>query len=175
MEINFCRRCGSSVTKKSDGYYLCQKGHELFYKNSGLAASLVLVDGEGRMLLATRAIQPGKGKLDIPGGFVDFGESLEQACAREIEEELGLTPADYGKPEYLVGALNTYPYGGEELYPYDVFFWARIKPGATFEPRDDISGAEWYDLAAFNTEQLAFMTARQAITLLKERVATHGN
>jgi len=44
----------------------------------------------GKILLIRRAFEPGAGKWSVPGGLVEAGETLSQACARETEEETGL-------------------------------------------------------------------------------------
>jgi ADP-ribose pyrophosphatase YjhB (NUDIX family) len=44
----------------------------------------------GRILLIKRAFEPGAGKWSIPGGLVEVGERLSEACAREAEEETGI-------------------------------------------------------------------------------------
>jgi 8-oxo-dGTP diphosphatase len=45
---------------------------------------------DGKVLLVRRARSPAKGFYSLPGGRVEFGESLHQALAREIDEETGL-------------------------------------------------------------------------------------
>ena len=45
---------------------------------------------EGKVLLARRARSPAKGFYSLPGGRVEFGESLHQALKREVDEETGL-------------------------------------------------------------------------------------
>lgn len=45
---------------------------------------------EGKILMIKRAFEPGAGKWSIPGGMVELGESLSEACAREVEEETGI-------------------------------------------------------------------------------------
>lgn len=44
----------------------------------------------GNILLVKRAFEPGAGKWSIPGGLVELGEKLSEACAREMLEETGL-------------------------------------------------------------------------------------
>jgi ADP-ribose pyrophosphatase YjhB (NUDIX family) len=46
---------------------------------------------DGRILLAKRRSDPEKGKLSVPGGLVELGESLERAVVREVDEETGLS------------------------------------------------------------------------------------
>ncbi|MER8473677.1 NUDIX domain-containing protein [Mesorhizobium sp. M1328] len=55
-----------------------------------VAASAVVLDEEGRLLLVQRAHQPDKGCWTLPGGCVEAGETLEQAVIREVAEETGL-------------------------------------------------------------------------------------
>jgi ADP-ribose pyrophosphatase YjhB (NUDIX family) len=45
---------------------------------------------DGKVLLVRRARSPGKGFYSLPGGRVEFGESLHQALSREVDEETGL-------------------------------------------------------------------------------------
>ncbi|MBR0774531.1 NUDIX hydrolase [Bradyrhizobium diazoefficiens] len=45
---------------------------------------------EGKVLLVRRARSPAKGFYSLPGGRVEFGETLHQALAREVDEETGL-------------------------------------------------------------------------------------
>lgn len=170
MEIKFCRRCGAGVTKQREGFYKCDNGHELFYNNAGAAVGVLLVDEDDKVMLVTRAIDPDKGKLDAPGGFVNFGESLEEAIVREFKEELGLEPGEFGSPHYLCSGPNVYAYQGELQNPLDVFFWAHVPSGIKLKPQDDVADAKWYDLGTFNTQNIAFDTTRRALALLKHKM-----
>ena len=55
-----------------------------------LAVGVFVFDGAGHLLLVCRGRNPGKGLWTIPGGRVEFGETLTAACAREVVEETGL-------------------------------------------------------------------------------------
>jgi 8-oxo-dGTP diphosphatase len=44
----------------------------------------------GKILLVKRAFEPGAGKWSVPGGLVELGEKLSEACTREMEEETGI-------------------------------------------------------------------------------------
>jgi ADP-ribose pyrophosphatase YjhB (NUDIX family) len=83
-------------------------GFEL-YMNPAAAVAGVIVDERGRMVVLVRGKEPGQGLWDLPGGFVDPGETAEEALAREIREEVGL---DVTAMRYLGSWPNVYPYGG---------------------------------------------------------------
>jgi 8-oxo-dGTP diphosphatase len=58
-------------------------------KRPQLAVSAVIFR-DGKVLLVRRARSPGKGFYSLPGGRVEFGESLHEALTREVDEETGL-------------------------------------------------------------------------------------
>ena len=59
------------------------------YQNPLPVAVLVLPVGDG-VLTIRRGIEPRKGQLALPGGFIDLGEAWRAACARELREETGI-------------------------------------------------------------------------------------
>ena len=50
----------------------------------------ILVAKDDKILLIKRKHEPFKGKFALPGGFVEYGETVEQAAARECKEETGI-------------------------------------------------------------------------------------
>ncbi len=55
-----------------------------------LPVSVVLLPVDGGLLLVRRNIEPGRGRLALPGGYIDRGESWQAAGAREVLEETGI-------------------------------------------------------------------------------------
>lgn len=60
------------------------------HRNPALAVDCVVFDGKGRLLVIRRRNEPFRGQYALPGGYVDYGEAVEHAAARELGEETGL-------------------------------------------------------------------------------------
>jgi len=112
-------------------------------------------DGRLQILLIQRANEPFKGMWALPGGFVEEGEDLPDAAARELEEETGLRPAVMDQ----LGAWGTPgrdPRGRVVSAVYVAVAGARageVKGG------DDAANAEWHSLdslpaLAFDHEEI---------------------
>ena len=79
-KFNFCPNCGSKNIKTTAGiHWTCPDcGYDL-YNNDAAAVGILLVVN-GKLLVFSRTKEPQKGKLGLPGGFVNKGESLEEAA-----------------------------------------------------------------------------------------------
>jgi ADP-ribose pyrophosphatase YjhB (NUDIX family) len=132
------------------------------YLNPKPTAGALVVDAAGRVLLARRGIEPYLGLWDAPGGFVEPGESLEDAVRRELQEEAGL--------EIAVGRLvATVPdlYGdGEGAEPtINAFFECRIVAGEALAA-DDVAELQWFAPDALPpSAEIAFACVRSALEL----------
>jgi ADP-ribose pyrophosphatase YjhB (NUDIX family) len=61
------------------------------YPEAPLVGVGAVIVQDGKILLIKRAFDPGAGKWSIPGGLVEIGEKLSEACEREAEEETGIS------------------------------------------------------------------------------------
>ncbi|MBI2874641.1 MAG: NUDIX hydrolase [Firmicutes bacterium] len=89
---SFCPRCGQPLGEAMvDGKerHVCSACNFVYYLNPRVAA-VTAVAGDSRLLLVKRGINPAKGRWSFPGGFVDLGETVEEAARREAMEETGL-------------------------------------------------------------------------------------
>lgn len=167
MEMNFCRRCGTKLTQRANGVFICANDHAL-YSNGAPTVGIFFITDDNQVLLSVRGIEPFKGMLDSFGGFVDNMETAEQAIARELQEELGLTPDQYEPPTYLSTEVGYYPYQGEDRSLFGVFFWSRLKPGAAPTPADDVSAIETVSLKDFDLTRMDNTDVRAAIQKLQK-------
>ena len=88
----FCPSCGARLTFRQDEGHtrpVCPDCGRIIYYDPKLAATCV-VEREGRTLFVQRAMPTGYGLWSLPGGYVDRGEPVEDAAAREVFEETGL-------------------------------------------------------------------------------------
>jgi ADP-ribose pyrophosphatase YjhB (NUDIX family) len=86
-----CPICGARYAEPTWPRRCAACGEEV-YRNPA-PVGLVLVPVDGGVLLVRRAIEPRRGWLGLPGGYLDVGESWEQGAARELWEETGITVA----------------------------------------------------------------------------------
>ena len=147
--MNFCRRCGASLTPNSATEYICANKHRI-YANPDTSVNIFFLTNDNHVMMSIRGIEPFKGTLDTFGGFIDMGETAEQALAREIREETGLDESQYGTPVFLASGLFEYPFEGEPRDTLSLFFWSRITADATLVAADDV--AEVVKIPLFDTD-----------------------
>ena len=87
-DVRFCPRCGKTPDVDFPQRIMCPHCGYGAYYNPKPVAAVIPEDAEGRVILLRRGLEPGAGKWTFPGGFVDLGESVEQAASREVMEEL---------------------------------------------------------------------------------------
>lgn len=89
--MNFCSECGAPVclripTGDNLQRFVCTDCGTIHYQNPKIVAGC-LPHWENRVLLCRRAIEPRYGFWTLPAGFMENGETVEQAAARETREE----------------------------------------------------------------------------------------
>lgn len=88
-----CSYCGTPFSPAAGWPRSCAACGGITYRNPlPVAVALLPVRaaaGTG-LVVVRRAIEPGRGLLALPGGFVDLGETWQQAVVRELDEETGI-------------------------------------------------------------------------------------
>ncbi|MHC4984746.1 MAG: NUDIX hydrolase [Planctomycetota bacterium] len=110
-----------------------------------LAASIVVRDADGRILIVREADPRVRGKLNLPGGHMDPGETAVACALRELREETGVSAE-------LLGLVGVYTNAGGVFF---VFLGRADKTTTT--PGQDILACEWLspdEIAALPDEQI---------------------
>ncbi len=140
--LKFCPKCSSAKFSSSCNRSLkCPDCGFHYYLNSAAAVAALITNGEGKLLLTTRGIEPGYGNLDLPGGFVDPGETAEEAVSRELKEELGMTIKSMS---YWQSAPNEYIFSSLTVYTLDMAFLVQPETFSELKAMDDILGFRFY-------------------------------
>ncbi|NVN92816.1 MAG: NUDIX domain-containing protein [Desulfuromonadales bacterium] len=158
--ITRCPRCGSErLSWPSQKNFQCSECGFVLYLNIAAAVAVIMAC-QGKLLFGVRKRDPGRGMLDLPGGFVDAGESAEEAARREIREELGV---DIPEMRYLFSFPNTYPYRGMVYDTLDLIFLVEWNEPPAVKAADDLDDVIWVERDSVEFEKIAFDSIRQAV------------
>ena len=86
--FKYCPKCKAELDLKSN-FAACSECDFLYYQNPA-PCTVLLFHKDNQVLLAKRAIEPRKGYWDVPGGFIEVGETAETSALREAKEETNL-------------------------------------------------------------------------------------
>ena len=145
-EDKYCAGCGISLDLRSmEGIVrpVCPQCGRVVYYDPKVAATAV-VERAGLVLMLRRAVQTGYGLWSLPGGYVDRGEVVEEAAAREVREETGLQVQICE----LVGLFS------EKGHPVVVAAYAAVETGGKLEAGTEALELGFYPLEGLPT--LAF-------------------
>jgi NADH pyrophosphatase NudC (nudix superfamily) len=162
--FNYCPSCGSSDIFFSDmKKVVCRRCSFTYYHNVAAAVAGIL-EYDKKVVLIRRAKEPGKGKLDMPGGFVDPKESLKEALRREIKEELRIA---VGKSKYLGSCPNVYEYEGVLYNTCDIFFYSKINTLPTDFDRTEIEELILINPLDVPNDKIAFESIKTGLRIFR--------
>ncbi|MBO4547452.1 MAG: NUDIX domain-containing protein [Treponema sp.] len=123
-DFALCPKCGSKkIQFVQNKKWQCPDCGLDLYCNVAAAVGLIICSPSGDVLFETRAKEPRKGFLALPGGFCNPDESAETAARRECMEEIGIEAQNI---KYVASFPNTYPYKDFVYKTCDLFFEARL-------------------------------------------------
>jgi ADP-ribose pyrophosphatase YjhB (NUDIX family) len=169
--FRYCPACASESVRFEDGHvFRCPACGFVYYHNTA-AATAVLIDTGESILFVRRGQEPAKGKLDLPGGFVNPREGAIDGLIRECREELGWEP-DRSALSLFASFPNVYPYRNIVYNTCDLFFTTRAA-GFTADTlrlrQDEIAGVLLVKYGDIRLDEIAFDSARAAVRLFLSR------
>lgn len=162
QEDRFCPSCATALeTKEVFGFVrpVCPDCGRVMFHDPKVAV-ICIVPRDGKVLMIRRSTDLGYGLWGLPGGYVDRGEVLESAAAREVLEETGLE-VEVGD---LLGLFS------ESGNPVIVAAYAGSETGGTLEAGPEALEVEFFDVERL--PELAFPRDREV--LARWRVSTRG-
>jgi NADH pyrophosphatase NudC (nudix superfamily) len=160
-KFKYCPICGSSLfnisSEKSRKCGDC--GFEYFVNPSSANVAFILNE-KGELLVERRKNNPAKGTLDLPGGFADMNETVEEGLIREVMEETGL---EVTEATYMFSKPNTYHYSGVDIPTLDMFFRCKVKDDNKVKANDDAAECMWIPLEEIETEQFGLNSVRSGL------------
>jgi ADP-ribose pyrophosphatase YjhB (NUDIX family) len=137
--LNFCASCGAVLDDLDrEGGAPCSSCGRVWYRNPAPTVGCAIVR-DGRALVAVRAFEPHRGKVDVPGGFLHVAEQPIEGLKREVTEELGVE-IDVAHEDLLQAVAHRYEDGGEWLV--SLGYRARLTAGEP-TPNDDVAEVRW--------------------------------
>lgn len=166
LPLNYCPHCGKASLNFVDGKkWHCTSCHFSLYHNVAAAVAVVISSDE-EIMLVRRAKDPGKGLLDLPGGFSDAEETAETTCRRELREELQLDIPEE-QFSYLASHPNIYPYKGIIYHTMDLFYQTEMPEESLMElDTTEVSEFVWVPKNAIPYEELAFESQKNVLKKL---------
>jgi 8-oxo-dGTP diphosphatase len=160
----YCPRCAGELERVDDHLH-CPACGERYWANSVPGAQAVIVR-DREVLLGRRAHDPGAGRWDLPGGFLDEGEDATGALRREVREETGL---ELELIDFL-GIWNEGYWNRTVL----CLTWLARPTGGDERAADDLTELRWFPHAERpRHDELAFPTFEEILSVALARYE-HG-
>lgn len=160
-KISYCPECGNNSIQADGKRYYCNECQFEFFFNVAAACAAIIVY-QDCIIATVRKHNPAKGQLDLPGGFVDPYESVEQAICREVKEELNI---ELPELNYIGSSHNRYPYSGVQYHTLDAFFVAKIDSIEGIHIEDDISDYKLIPIDKLQTDAFPFESIRDGLKM----------
>ncbi|MFR9650172.1 MAG: NUDIX domain-containing protein [Rikenellaceae bacterium] len=159
-DFHHCPKCGGEFIDNNVKSKRCEECGFVYYFNPSAAVAAIIRDDSGKILVSTRAHDPAKGTLDLPGGFVDSYESAEQSVVREVMEECSVEVTEI---KYLFSLPNIYNYSRFNVHTLDLFFECRVADLSPLKAADDVASLQLIAPEDIDTAQFGLDSVRSAM------------
>ena len=146
----YCYLCATKLEPQSEFSWKCPSCQYTQYENPKPATEVVLIQ-DGKVLASQRGAGPYKGRFDMPGGFIECDEAVEEGLLRELNEELGISEDDISDLKYVRSYSCLYPFGKEVYHLVVMVYAATLTAGVEVESKDDVASLRWVSEAEIDS------------------------
>ncbi|MDR3365584.1 MAG: NUDIX domain-containing protein [Prevotellaceae bacterium] len=159
--FKFCPFCGAKeFVWDGAKSHTCGACRHRLYVNEAAATVALIVNAQGELLFVRRRSDPAKGTLDLPGGFVDVGETAEHAVVREVKEELNLEVSGL---QFFGSFPNRYLFGGVVYFTLDLVFVCTVHDFSPLCAADDVDACMFIAPQKVSVEQIGLESIREVV------------
>lgn len=165
VAYKFCPICSSKLNFKKENLLVCSKCDFKFYINPSPCNAVIIENENGEIMLVKRKFDPQKSYWDLPGGFIDAYETLEDSVKREIKEELGVDV----KVDRIIGVYkDIYVFQNIKVPTIGIVVLAKITKGK-IKVSDDVADYKYFSKKDIFKQKLAFKSMKSGIRDYLER------
>ncbi len=163
--MNYCSNCGSNALKFSipEGDHLprfiCSKCHSIHYQNPRMIVGCIIENEKGEIMLCKRGIEPRLGFWNLPCGFLENNETVEDGAIREVFEETG-AKVQLGKLHSIYNLVKA-----QQVY---LIFQAKMQDDH-YQTTPESTAIEFFPLNEIPWDQIAFSSNSHAIEHLIQK------
>ena len=160
-KFQYCPVCGSNAFKVQNfKSKQCEACGFTYYANPCSATAAFIRNEKGELLVVRRGKEPAKNTLDLPGGFVDMQETVEEGMRREIQEETGLAVSG---GRYLFSLPNQYLYSDMLIHTIDMFYEVWVENDVNPVADDDAAALGWMPLEQVNPKDFGLKSISRGV------------
>jgi len=167
LVFRYCPGCGSSdFAPDTEKSLWCKRCGFRYFINMSASVAAIIRNDRNEVLFTIRKHEPAAGMLDLPGGFVDPGETAENAIIREVYEELNL---NINKIEFAATFTNKYIYEKIEYETLDLVFNCEVQSFQDMRVDDDVSGYVFRDSTSVQQDEIGLESIRKILNHLNSK------
>ncbi len=159
-DFTYCPKCGNQFAKRWSNLLVCGRCDLHYYINPRPTNAVIFENEKGEILCIKRKWPPKKGFWDLPGGFVDLNETMEESVRREVREELGIVIEGF---TYFGSYHNPYIFKGLKFYTLASVFTSQLPSSTRLEAGDDAGSVSWIAKGKIPYEKIAFSGMTSAL------------
>lgn len=163
MKFKYCPVCAGKLEEKNfEGnkkYPVCSVCGFEFFQNSKPTSSAIIENEKDEILFVKRAVEPNRGKWDIPGGFLENGEDPVDGVKREAMEELSveIEPIKISSVH-----VDKYAYRDGDFYTLNLYYKCKIIKGEIRLDRENLD-YKWFSREQIPWDDLGFNNTTLAL------------